>query len=210
SQGNAWVVDTFMVGAQNQDFFWRGGLSKFAPDGMPLSRLKQNRKLRVSKFGRGIHRDHPLGSGFAWISRAKPSFTSLAPALLTTAPFIVSGAAKQRSSRCAAALIISSCASVSLTLMIQPFLSIPEARSIRAPHRNEPPIGGGRRGLDHPRVMRAASDDDTMLDAERKASPFCSERAIVVNEPEESACPDVMTFFHPGRRYAIRRAKRFA
>jgi hypothetical protein len=37
SQGNAWVVDNFQVGAQNQDAFWRGGLSKFAPDGTPLS-----------------------------------------------------------------------------------------------------------------------------------------------------------------------------
>ncbi len=37
SQGNAWIVDNFMVGAQNQDSFWRGGLSKFAPDGTPLS-----------------------------------------------------------------------------------------------------------------------------------------------------------------------------
>ena len=37
SQGNAWVADNFMVGAQNQDAFWRGGLSKFAPDGRPLS-----------------------------------------------------------------------------------------------------------------------------------------------------------------------------
>ena len=37
SQGNAWVVDNFMPGAQNQDYFWRGHLSKFAPDGTPLS-----------------------------------------------------------------------------------------------------------------------------------------------------------------------------
>ncbi|MGO9942739.1 MAG: hypothetical protein ACLPIC_08210 [Rhodoblastus sp.] len=37
SQGNAWVADNFMVGAQNQDALWRGGLSKFAPDGKPLS-----------------------------------------------------------------------------------------------------------------------------------------------------------------------------
>ena len=36
-QGNAWVVDNFMVGAQNQDHFWSGGLTKFAPDGAPLS-----------------------------------------------------------------------------------------------------------------------------------------------------------------------------
>ena len=37
SQGNVWVVDNFMPGAQNQDYFWRGHLSKFAPDGKPLS-----------------------------------------------------------------------------------------------------------------------------------------------------------------------------
>jgi hypothetical protein len=37
SQGNAWVVDNFMPGAQNQDYFWRGHLSKFSPDGAPLS-----------------------------------------------------------------------------------------------------------------------------------------------------------------------------
>ena len=37
SQGNAWVVDNFGVGAQNQDYFWRGNLSKFAPSGKPLS-----------------------------------------------------------------------------------------------------------------------------------------------------------------------------
>jgi hypothetical protein len=46
----------------------------------------------------------------------------------------------------------------------------------RAPDRPKPK---GRLG--HLRVMRAAFDDDTMLDAERKASPFCAERAIVVN-----------------------------
>ena len=37
SQGNAWVADNFMVGAQNQDALWSGGLTKFAPDGTPLS-----------------------------------------------------------------------------------------------------------------------------------------------------------------------------
>ena len=37
SQGNAWVVDNFMPGAQNQDYFWRGHLSEFAPDGAALS-----------------------------------------------------------------------------------------------------------------------------------------------------------------------------
>jgi hypothetical protein len=37
SQGNAWTADNFQVGAQAQDSFWQGGLSKFAPDGTPLS-----------------------------------------------------------------------------------------------------------------------------------------------------------------------------
>ena len=36
-QGNAWTVDNFQVGAQAQDYFWQGGLSKFSPDGTPLS-----------------------------------------------------------------------------------------------------------------------------------------------------------------------------
>ena len=35
--------------------------------------------------------------------------------------------------------------------------------------------------LDHPRVMRAASDDDTMLDAERKASPPETMKGAVVS-----------------------------
>ena len=47
---------------------------------------------------------------------------SLALTLLRVAPFTVFGTAKQRSSRCAAALIITSYASVSLTLVIQPLL----------------------------------------------------------------------------------------
>ena len=37
SQGNVWVVDNFQVGAQNQDHFWTGTLSKFTPNGTPLS-----------------------------------------------------------------------------------------------------------------------------------------------------------------------------
>lgn len=38
SKGNAWIADNFMVGAQNQDDRpWSGYLSKFAPDGKPLS-----------------------------------------------------------------------------------------------------------------------------------------------------------------------------
>jgi hypothetical protein len=37
SEGNAWAVDNFTVGAQNQDVTWTGNLSKFAPNGKALS-----------------------------------------------------------------------------------------------------------------------------------------------------------------------------
>ena len=37
SEGNAWVADNFTVGAQNLDASWTGGLTKFAPNGRPLS-----------------------------------------------------------------------------------------------------------------------------------------------------------------------------
>ena len=37
SEGNLWAGDNFIVGAQNQDALWAGNLSKFAPNGKPLS-----------------------------------------------------------------------------------------------------------------------------------------------------------------------------
>ena len=37
SQGNCWAGDNFIVGAQNQDSLWAGNLTKFAPNGQPLS-----------------------------------------------------------------------------------------------------------------------------------------------------------------------------
>ncbi len=37
SEGNVWVADNFTVGAQNQDASWTGGLTKFAPNGKPVS-----------------------------------------------------------------------------------------------------------------------------------------------------------------------------
>jgi hypothetical protein len=37
SEGNPWAGDNFLVGAQNQDTLWAGNLTKFAPDGKPLS-----------------------------------------------------------------------------------------------------------------------------------------------------------------------------
>ena len=37
SQGNVWTADNFQAGAQAQDTYWAGGISKFAPNGTPLS-----------------------------------------------------------------------------------------------------------------------------------------------------------------------------
>jgi hypothetical protein len=37
SQGDAWIADNFIVGAQNQDVAWTGSLTEFAPNGQPLS-----------------------------------------------------------------------------------------------------------------------------------------------------------------------------
>src|SRR5215510_9267795 len=37
SQGNVWAGNNMIVGAQNQDALWAGTLSKFAPNGKPLS-----------------------------------------------------------------------------------------------------------------------------------------------------------------------------
>ena len=37
SQGNVWAGNNFIVGFQNQDSLWAGNLSKFAPNGRPLS-----------------------------------------------------------------------------------------------------------------------------------------------------------------------------
>jgi DNA-binding beta-propeller fold protein YncE len=37
SEGNAWTGDNFIVGSQGSDALWDGNLSKFAPNGRPLS-----------------------------------------------------------------------------------------------------------------------------------------------------------------------------
>ena len=37
SQGNLWAGNNFIVGFQNQDSLWAGNISKFAPNGRPLS-----------------------------------------------------------------------------------------------------------------------------------------------------------------------------
>src|SRR5260370_22407853 len=107
---------------------------------------------------------------------------SLALTLLRAAPFIVSGAAKQLSSRCAAALIITSCASVSYdpTLPL-----IQEARRSRPPHQDEPRIGQSRWGGWVTRARDAASNSDTNASFRTesqsflwRAIPNCSRRII--------------------------------
>src|ERR1700722_14585820 len=87
-----------------------------------------------------------------------------------THPFIVSGAAKQRSSRCPAALIITSCTSVSLTLMIQPFLSSrrpddPGPLTRTSPGSTKADGAVGSRALAAPRLT-------PMLPFERQTSRF--------------------------------------
>jgi streptogramin lyase len=37
SQGNVWIGDNFLVGAQNLSTLWDGNVTKFAPNGQPLS-----------------------------------------------------------------------------------------------------------------------------------------------------------------------------
>ena len=37
SQGNAWIGNNFLVGGQSQAILWNGNLSKFAPNGKPIS-----------------------------------------------------------------------------------------------------------------------------------------------------------------------------
>src|SRR3984957_4586789 len=141
--------------------------------------------VNLSAYPRSASSRRQIGApGFAPISRARPSLASLALTLPRVAPLTVVGADKQRSLRCAAALIITSCASVSLALMIQPFLS--SWRSGRSgpltrtsPGSVEAEGGVGTRALAAPsglRVLRtmlcAAERPTHMLGFEPKASPF--------------------------------------
>src|SRR5271157_3055795 len=90
---------------------------------------------------------------------------NLALTLLRPAPFIESGTTKQRSPRCAAAVIITSCASVTLPL-------IQEARTIRAPHQDEPRIGQSQWGGWVTGARRAASNSDTNASFRTESQSF--------------------------------------
>ena len=119
--------------------------------------------------------------GFASISRAKPSFASLALTLLRAAPLIAADADKQRSLRCAAALIITSCASVSLTLMIQPFLSSWKSGRSGPLTRTSPGSVNAEGAVGSRARLAPRLTTTPMLPFERKASPYRIGRAIVVN-----------------------------
>jgi len=75
SEGNAWVGNNFVVGAQNQSILWNGNLSKFAPNGKPLSPMTKGFTgggLSGVGFGLAIDaRDNVWVSGYASQNIAK-------------------------------------------------------------------------------------------------------------------------------------------
>src|SRR5208337_4386815 len=76
--------------------------------------------------------------GLALVSLANPAATSFVAIFWAAAPFRLGGATMQRSSRCAAALSMTSCVSVSLMDMVLPFVS--GSSAYPAPHQDEPRI----------------------------------------------------------------------
>ena len=116
---------------------------------------------------------------FARTSRTKPSFTSFSLTLVRIAPFILSGAVKQRSSRCAAALSITSWVSVSLTLMIQPFLSSwrPERSG---PLTRTSPGSAKAEGAVGSRAHRASSDNDTNASFRPESQSFLTRARLIL------------------------------
>jgi streptogramin lyase len=85
SQGNVWVGNNFVVGAQNQSILWNGGLSKFAPDGKALSPITTGFTgggLSGVGFGLAIDaQDNAWPSGYASqnITRFDPSGRPVSP-----------------------------------------------------------------------------------------------------------------------------------
>ncbi len=85
SQGNVWVGNNFLVGAQNQSILWNGNLSKFAPNGKPLSPLTTGFTgggLSGVGFGLAIDaQDNVWADGYASqnITRFNPSGNPLSP-----------------------------------------------------------------------------------------------------------------------------------
>ncbi len=75
SQGNVWVGNNFVVGAQNQSTLWYGNLSKFAPDGRALSPITTGfAGGGVSGVGFGLAidaRDHRLARAAMRVRRSR-------------------------------------------------------------------------------------------------------------------------------------------
>jgi hypothetical protein len=85
SQGNAWVGNNFLVGAQNQAILWDGNVTKFAPNGAPLSPMTTGFRgggLSGVGFGLAIDgKDNAWVDGYASqnITRFDPSGKPLSP-----------------------------------------------------------------------------------------------------------------------------------
>ena len=85
SQGNVWVGNNFLVGAQNDSTLWSGNLSKFAPNGKPLSPITTGFTgggVSVVGFGLAIDaQDHVWADSYAGQAIAKfdPSGKPLSP-----------------------------------------------------------------------------------------------------------------------------------
>ena len=85
SQGNVWVGNNFLVGAQNQAILWDGNVTKFAPNGVPLSPMTTGFSgggLSGVGFGLAIdEKDNAWVDGYASqnITRFDPSGKPLSP-----------------------------------------------------------------------------------------------------------------------------------
>jgi hypothetical protein len=85
SHGNVWVGNNFLVGAQNQAILWNGNLTKFAPNGAPLSPMTTGFSgggLSGVGFGLAIdEKDNAWADGYASqnITRFDPEGKPLSP-----------------------------------------------------------------------------------------------------------------------------------
>ena len=85
SQGNVWVGNNFLVGAQNQAILWDGNVTKFAPNGAPLSPMTTGFSGGgLSGVGFGLatdEKDNAWVDGYASqnITRFDPSGKPLSP-----------------------------------------------------------------------------------------------------------------------------------
>ena len=67
SEGNAWSGDNFLVGWQGHDDLWNGNLSKFAPNGTPLSPMTTG-FTGGGLLGPGLARRSTRTTAYGWTS----------------------------------------------------------------------------------------------------------------------------------------------